>query len=91
MELGKVHQIEKIESPQNCPRMQPLENAAMDEIRTIAWGFGGGRLTSSNRKAHPKRAGFEEVYSAKHRPTKQRRSESTLIVTFGEANEDGVL
>lgn len=79
------------EPQRNCSRSLPRKNVSMGEIQTIAEGFVGGEPISSDRKAHARRARFEEVYSTKHCPTKQRNSEPAPTVTFEEADKDGVI
>lgn len=44
------------------PPYQTRQGPPLGEIKTIARGFARGGLTSSNRKAHVRRAHFQEVY-----------------------------
>lgn len=75
-----------------CPPQQPhREKPPMGELQTIAGGFTGRGATLSRKKAHSREARYWEVYSTSYCPTKYKRGEPTLVISFREADEEGVL
>lgn len=96
-ELGKALVAEKEwkqmeqELSRNHPHTHAYGNSPMGEIRTIARGFASGGLISSGKKVHTRKAWYDEVYMADHRPSKQRRNTNTPVISFREDDEEGVL
>ncbi|XP_041003955.1 uncharacterized protein LOC121249312 [Juglans microcarpa x Juglans regia] len=65
--------------PQNNDR----DRVSLGKIRTIASGFAGGDTSSSSRRAHARRARYEETYVACRLP-KHRKLDISVTISFGE-------
>ncbi|KAF5441803.1 hypothetical protein F2P56_036984 [Juglans regia] len=66
------------------------EEPPIGEISTIAGGYGGGGTFYSARKAHARRARYEEVFSA-YKPSLNNRDQTReYLITFSEKDGEGL-
>ncbi|XP_042944821.1 uncharacterized protein LOC122278703 [Carya illinoinensis] len=65
--------------------------APIGEIKTIAGGFVGGGISTSNRKAYARNARYEEVFMVDRVHKQPKLSNERMVISFEEANREGII